>query len=422
MPSLISLHGFILFSSVFAYVSAHGPIMMRGGKRVWYQPRDHVVERLFKRAPPTDGVDYAEVGSDEWLAGFPEGAPDPANMPQEWKDALKDAQDEGLIPDIPVTTVANDNPVYPAGTDGNSPQVCSSYAKCRNDDYDVWDAPDGVVAIGFDDGPSLGTDKLLGFLDQQNTTATHFLIGQYIRGRPDEFLAIYDQGGHLAVHTYTHPHMTSQTNEQVVAELGYTMEIIHNSTGGRLPKFWRPPYGDADNRVRAIAQEVFGLQTILWNQDTEDWSMSSGVQTMAGIDKNFDDWLGGSKTPGLIMLEHELTEDTVQAFMNNYPKMQQHGWNITSTALLYTDEVYQNSKGSDDDDDVIPADIVGGVSSAASSSAAASASSVSTASGSSTASASAQSSTTTPDAAMSVSATSLFSCVSAFVVVLFTLA
>lgn len=23
-----------------------------------------------------------------------------------------------------------------------------------------------------------------------------------------------------------------------------------------MPKFWRPPYGDSDNRVRAIAKEV----------------------------------------------------------------------------------------------------------------------------------------------------------------------
>jgi hypothetical protein len=45
------------------------------------------------------------------------------------------------------------------------------------------------------------------------------------------------------------------------------MQLIHNSTGGRVPKYWRPPYGDSDNRVRAIAREVFGLKTILWNQE-----------------------------------------------------------------------------------------------------------------------------------------------------------
>ena len=61
--------------------------------------------------------------------------------------------------------------------------------------------------------------------------------------------------------------MTKLTNLDIVAELGWSMQLIHDSTGGRLPRYWRPPYGDADNRVRAIAKEVFGLRTIFWNQE-----------------------------------------------------------------------------------------------------------------------------------------------------------
>ena len=34
------------------------------------------------------------------------------------------------------------------------------------------------------------------------------------------------------------------------------MQLIVNSTGGRVPKYWRPPYGDTDVRVSAIAKEV----------------------------------------------------------------------------------------------------------------------------------------------------------------------
>lgn len=61
--------------------------------------------------------------------------------------------------------------------------------------------------------------------------------------------------------------MTTKTNGEVLAELGWTMQIIHNSTGGRVPKYWRPPYGDSDARVRAIAKEVFGLTTVIWNRE-----------------------------------------------------------------------------------------------------------------------------------------------------------
>lgn len=34
------------------------------------------------------------------------------------------------------------------------------------------------------------------------------------------------------------------------------MLLIINSTEGRVPKYWRPPFGDVDVRVRDIAKEV----------------------------------------------------------------------------------------------------------------------------------------------------------------------
>lgn len=61
--------------------------------------------------------------------------------------------------------------------------------------------------------------------------------------------------------------MTTLSNLELVGQLGWTMQIIHDSTGGRLPRYWRPPFGDIDNRVRAIAQELFGLTAILWNHE-----------------------------------------------------------------------------------------------------------------------------------------------------------
>ena len=85
--------------------------------------------------------------------------------------------------------------------------------------------------------------------------------------------------------------MTTMSNEAIVAELGWTMQIIFDQNGGRVPKYWvscpggvssgdlalilqsdllvqRPPYGDLDNRVRTIALEVFGLTSVVWNADS----------------------------------------------------------------------------------------------------------------------------------------------------------
>ncbi|KAG7449211.1 chitin deacetylase [Guyanagaster necrorhizus] len=320
----------------------------------WYHECDHPVHNLFKRGAPGDGINYAEVGSPSWSSAFPTSTPDTSQLPQAWVDALNDAVSSGKIPNIPESTSTSDrSPVYPDGFDPDGSEVCSSSYQCRIPE-DIWDAPTGTLGIGFDDGPLPPTPRLVTFLQSQNQSATHFMIGSNILSNPNQFNAAYNIGGDIAVHTYTHPYMTTLTNIQVVAELGWTMEIIHNSTGGRVPRFWRPPYGDSDNRVRAIAAEVFGLECIMWNRDTDDWSMESGGTTMRAISRKMKKWLTGPKTPGLIILEHELTTDMVQAFINAYPFMKSNGWNTTSVARLVGDgRPYQNSNN---DDSTVTAD------------------------------------------------------------------
>ena len=176
------------------------------------------------------------------------------------------------------------------------------------------------------------------------------MIGVNILNNAQTFLsAVNDLDDDIAVHTWTHPYMTTLTNEQLLAQFGWTMQIIHDSTDGKLPRFWRPPYGDIDTRVSAIAQEVFGLTAILWNQDTEDWSVVSGGTTLPAIAANMQKWLTGPKSPGLIILEHELTNATVSAFMAAYPLIGQNQWNVKSQAQMTDDmDTWQDS---DEDDE-----------------------------------------------------------------------
>ncbi|KAJ6599066.1 hypothetical protein DFH09DRAFT_1129999 [Mycena vulgaris] len=313
----------------------------------WYHGSDHPVNALFKRGAATDGITYAQVGSPAWTAAYPESTPDSKAMPVEWLNALNAAVSASAIPSIPVATnLPNENPTYPAGFDPNGAVVCSATYKCRNPD-DVWDAPDNSIGISFDDGPQPATDALLAFLKTNNETATHFMIGVNLLAYPTQFQSAFDMGGDIAVHTWTHPYMTTLSNEDVVAQLGWTMELIHNSTGGRAPKFWRPPYGDSDNRVRAIAKEVFGLTTVIWNQDTEDWSLTSGGTTAQIINSSMTEWITGPKSPGLIILEHELSDQSVASFIAAYPLMKSNNWKTASVAQIVDGtSAYQNSPSS----------------------------------------------------------------------------
>ncbi|KAJ7063728.1 carbohydrate esterase family 4 protein, partial [Mycena amicta] len=306
----------------------------------WYHRDEHPVHSLFRREGSTDGSVYTTVGSSEWTAGFPAGWSTPKNVPDAWTAALKAAVDRKAIPNIPPAGVdpnAPDGdgiPTYAKGYDPNGADVCSATYKCRIPG-DIWDAPDGYLALSFDDGPTASSDDLLDFLAANKQAATHFMIGSSLLDNPTQFLRTFAMNDDIAVHTWSHPYMTTLSNEQVVAELGWTMQLIHNSTGGRLPRFWRPPYGDSDMRTRAIAKEVFGLTTVIWNQDTEDWSLTSTPPgtTLSQISESMAQWLK-TKSPGLVILEHELSSQSVQAFKSAYPVMKSNDWNVVSLSQL----------------------------------------------------------------------------------------
>lgn len=335
----------ILFLAVPLILAATLPSdpssIKRESTAAWHHPRDHFTHALFRRGPEDN---FPAVGSAAWSQGFPQGTPDVSQLPSAWVNTLNAAVAEGKIPNIPPTTGSpGTNPVYPSGVNPTDPSVCSATYKCRSQG-DIWDAPPGYFLLSVDDGPLPPTAALRTFLSNNNEHTTHFMIGNNIIANPALFTSVFQSGDDIAVHTWNHPYMTTLNNLQVVAQLGWCAQLIYNSTGGRVPKYFRPPYGDTDNRVSAIAREVFGMTTVIWNQDTGDWSLSLNGTTVQQVQSNFQRWLTGPKTPGLIVLEHELSDAAVQTFITAYPLIKSNGWNTASlAAVLGTGHTYQNT-------------------------------------------------------------------------------
>lgn len=58
--------------------------------------------------------------------------------------------------------------------------------------------------------------------------------------------------------------MTTKSNEEIIAELGWTKKVIQD-TLGVTPIYWRAPYGDIDDRVRAIGMAM-NLYPVMWTR------------------------------------------------------------------------------------------------------------------------------------------------------------
>lgn len=172
--------------------------------------------------------------------------------------------------------------------------------------------------VSFDDGPSPYTPLLLDYLNTNNIKSTFFVVGSRVLSYPDILVTEYLAGHQISVHTWAHPALTKLSNEQIVAELGWTKKAIHD-TIGVTPNTFRPPYGDIDDRVRAIAAQM-GLTPIMWTRfegkafDTTDWNIPGGQANGETALSKFEaiiDEMAPKLDTGFIVLEHDLYQQTV---------------------------------------------------------------------------------------------------------------
>ncbi|OEJ84036.1 Chitin deacetylase 2 [Hanseniaspora osmophila] len=195
---------------------------------------------------------------------------------------------------------------YTQGSCGLNPRIACSF------DCDKCVEPDDVytctkLSQTFDDGPSDATQDLLNHLKHKTT---FFNLGINVVSHPDVYKKILDKGHLIGTHTWSHPFMPSLTNEEIIAQIEWSVWAM-NATGNHLPKWFRPPYGGIDNRVRAITRQ-FGLQAVLWDYDTFDWQMLGGGQTRkeADVYRDVAQWKSRTPAQGLV-LEHDGSQKTV---------------------------------------------------------------------------------------------------------------
>jgi peptidoglycan/xylan/chitin deacetylase (PgdA/CDA1 family) len=216
----------------------------------------------------------------------------------------------------------------------SDPDCWWSYSNCVTPKHtgipdDIWQCPEpDTWGLTFDDGPNCSHNAFYDFLSENNQKATLFYIGSNVMDWPLEAQRGIVDGHHVCVHTWSHPYMTQLTDEEVFAELYYTGKAIKDVTGV-TPRCWRPPYGDVDDRVRAIATGL-GMSTNLWDADTFDWQMEpAGNLPKASVDANYASIISGvSNKHGNLVLTHEINGGTMSEMIEMYPSIKKAFKNI----------------------------------------------------------------------------------------------
>ena len=161
------------------------------------------------------------------------------------------------------------------------------------------------LALTFDDGPhgSL-TPRLLETLGKKEVKATFYVIGRNVESHPDIARRIVAEGHEIANHTWSHPSLSGLSAERVADELRRTHEIVLEVTGVRMTNL-RPPYGAFNDRVRQVAFDGHGYDTIMWSVDPQDWKFRNSARVTREL-------VSGA-APGAVLLCHDIHKTTIAA-------------------------------------------------------------------------------------------------------------
>ena len=146
----------------------------------------------------------------------------------------------------------------PVGCVANGPSVRSNGPRGKR-----------VVALSFDDGPSIDTESMLANLRRYKAHATFFELGGQMSGRASIQRDILAQGNMIGDHSWSHP-VLSGGGPFAASEITRTKARIKAQTGF-TPCLFRAPYGAISSSLVGIARS-HGLLTIQWDVDPQDWS------------------------------------------------------------------------------------------------------------------------------------------------------
>jgi peptidoglycan/xylan/chitin deacetylase (PgdA/CDA1 family) len=133
------------------------------------------------------------------------------------------------------------------------------------------------IALTYDDGPNdPHTLKLLEVLARHEVHATFFLIGRYVRQRPDIVLDVSRAGHVIGNHTLTHSLLIFESAAQTRTELVECRAALTDAVG-KHSNLFRPPFGGRRPATLRTAREL-GLETVMWNVTGYDWNAPSAAQ------------------------------------------------------------------------------------------------------------------------------------------------
>jgi peptidoglycan-N-acetylglucosamine deacetylase len=156
------------------------------------------------------------------------------------------------------------------------------------------------VALTFDACSTLDRsfydERITRVLLATKTPATLFISGRWAETHLRQMRSLAQVPlFEIANHSYIHPHMTEVPPERQREELIWTQQILFTLTG-KLPRFFRAPYGEVDEELAGVAART-GLRTV-------EYDFPSGDPDKRITKERLIVWVLARARPGSIVVMH----------------------------------------------------------------------------------------------------------------------
>jgi len=189
-----------------------------------------------------------------------------------------------------------------------------------------------MVALTFDDGPSIETSRILDILKREKVEAAFFCIGKNVQSQP-ELIKRWEEENHLiGNHSYNHGfHFDWKSAVAMREEIEKTNKTIENITG-KKPRLFRPPYGVTNpNLAKAIKSSQ--MHSIGWSVRSYDTTARDPEKLLARILKQTNS--------GDVILLHDSMKITADILTDLIAAIRSKGFSFARVDKLFDLQPYE---------------------------------------------------------------------------------
>lgn len=191
--------------------------------------------------------------------------------------------------------------------------------------YYLRNTEEKVVYLTFDEGYENGfTPAILDTLKEKQIKAAFFITGSYLKHSPELVKRMKEEGHVVGNHSQTHPDFTTQTDEQVIAEVSQVAAKFKEVVGTEMDPFFRFPSGRYSEKDLYIVRKL-GFRSIFWSMAYKDWD----TKDQPGKDYAYQHVMANYH-PGAVILLHAVSSSNTEALADIITSLDEAGYRFGS--------------------------------------------------------------------------------------------